>query len=159
MSRRIEKLHTSHAIDAFDCGNEHLNRFLKRHALLNQLNGTSTTFVGLVDQMVVGYYALAAGAVTHEEAPERVRAGLPKYPIPVTLLARLAVDRQWHNQGIGKALLRDAMLRTLNVATEMGICAILVHAKNDAAKAFYEHFNFLPSPTDPLHLFIALKDI
>lgn len=154
----IEKLQRHHAVDAFDCGRQELNRFLQQHALQNQQSGGAQTYVGLADQTVVGYYALAVGSVEQEHAPERVKKGLARYSIPIMLLARLAVDRNWQNRGIGAALLKDAMLRTLQAADIAGIRALVVHAKDDAARGFYEHFDFLPSPTDPLHLFMLLKD-
>ena len=159
MIRSVEKLQASHALDAFDCGDYDLNRYLNRHALINQLAGMSVTYVGLADQTVIGYYSLAAGSVSHTEAPERVKEGMPRYPIPVALLARLAVDRKWQQQGVGKALLKNAMLGVLRAADEIGIRAILVHAKDDTARTFYEKFDFVQSPTDRLHLFIPLKDI
>lgn len=158
MTREIEKLQRHHAIDAFDCGREELNRFLQQHALQNQQSGGTQTYVGLAGQSVVGYYALAVGSVEQEEAPERVKKGLGKHSIPIMLLARLAVDRHWQKQGIGAALLKDAVLRTLQAADIAGIRALVVHAKDDEARRFYERFDFLPSPSDPLHLFMLLKD-
>lgn len=159
MTPRIEKLRRDHAVDVFDCGREELNRFLHQHALQNQRSGGAQTYVGLVDQTVVGYYALAVGSVEQEEAPERVKKGLAKHSIPIMLLARLAVDRHWQKQQIGAGLLKDAMLRTLQAADIAGIRAVMVHAKDDQAKDFYQHFNFVPSPSDPFHLFMLLKDI
>ena len=114
--------------------------------------------MGLVDHTVVGYYALAVGSVEQEQAPERVKKGLAKHSIPIMLLARLAVDRHWQNQGIGAALVKDAVLRTLQAADIAGIRALVVHAKDEAARSFYAHLDFLPSPSDPLHLFMLLKD-
>lgn len=159
MTRKIEKLQRHHAVDAFDCGREELNRFLQQHALQNQQSGGAQTYVGLVDQTVVGYYALAVGSVEQEAAPERVKKGLAKHAIPIMLLARLAVDRNWQKRGIGAALLKDAVLRTLQAADIAGVRALVVHAKDDAAKGFYQRFDFIPSPTDPLHLFVLLKDL
>jgi len=159
LTPRIEKLRRDHAVDVFDCGREELNRFLHQHALQNQRSGGAQTYVGLVDQTVVGYYALAVGSVEQEEAPERVKKGLAKHSIPIMLLARLAVDRHWQKQQIGAGLLKDAMLRTLQAADIAGIRAVMVHAKDDQAKDFYQHFNFVPSPSDPFHLFMLLKDI
>jgi GNAT superfamily N-acetyltransferase len=143
----------------FNCGREELNCFLHQHALQNQHSGGSQTYVGLVDQTVVGYYALAVGSVQQEEAPERVKKGLAKHSISIMLLARLAVDRHWQKRGIGAGLLKDATLRTLQAADIAGIRALVVHAKDDEAKGFYQHFNFVPSPSDQLHLFMLLKDI
>ena len=158
MTRTIEKLQRHHAVDGFDCGRHELNRFLQQHALQNQQSGGAQIYVGLVDQTVVGYYALAVGSVEQEHAPERVKKGLARHSIPIMILARLAVDRHWQNQGIGAALLKDGMLRTLQAADIAGIRALVVHAKDDPARAFYEHFDFRPSPSDPLHLFMLLKD-
>jgi GNAT superfamily N-acetyltransferase len=113
----------------------------------------------LADETVIGYYALAVGSVEQEHAPERVKKGLANHSIPIMLLARLAADRQWQKQGVGAALLKDAMLRTLQAADIAGIRALVVHAKDEAARTFYERFDFLPAPTDPLHLFMLLKDV
>ena len=159
MRRRIEKLRYDHVIDAFDCGREELNRFLQQHALQNQHSGGSQTYVGLVDENVVGFYALAVGSVEPEHTPERVRKGMARHAIPIMLLARLAVDQRWQRRGIGAALLKDAALRTLQAADIAGIRALVVHAKDDLAKRFYKRFDFIPSPSDPLHLFILLKDL
>ena len=161
MTPRIEKLQSQHAVEAFDCSNQDLNRFLQKYAFPNQSSGASTIYVGLADQTVIGYYSLAVGSVEYEQAPERVTKGLAHHPIPVMLLARLAVDHQWQRQKkwVGAGLLKDAMLRTLQAADIAGIRALLVHVKDDVAKGFYKHFDFLPSPSDPLHLFILLKDV
>ena len=159
MTRRIEKLQPHHAVEAFDCGQEALNRFLQKHALQNQRSGGSQTYVGLINETVIGYYALAVGSVEQDHAPERVKKGLAKHSIPIMLLARLAVDLNWQKQGVGAALLKDATLRTLQAADIVGIRALMVHAKDDVAKKFYERFDFLPSPTDPLHFFMLLKDV
>ena len=115
--------------------------------------------MGLVDETVIGYYALAVGSVEQDHAPERVKKGLAKSAIPIMLLARLAVDLRWQKQGIGAALLKDAILRTLQAADIAGIRALVVHAKDHAARTFYERFDFLPSPTDPMHLFMLMKDL
>jgi GNAT superfamily N-acetyltransferase len=156
---RIEKLHPHHVIDAFDCGNRDLNRFLHKYALPNQGSGASTTYVGLADHTVIGFYSLAVGSVEYEQALERATKGLAHHPIPVMLLARLGVDHQWHAKGVGAGLLKDAMLRTLQAADIVGIRALLVHAKDPQAKGFYQHFDFVPSPSDPLHLLMLLKDV
>lgn len=159
MTRRIDKLQPHHAVEAFDCGQDALNWFLRKHALQNQHSGGSQTYVGLADETVIGYYALAVGSVEQEHAPDRVKKGLAKQAIPIMLLARLAVDLHWQKQGVGAGLLKDAMLRTLQAADIAGIRALVVHAKDDAARPFYERFDFLPSPTDPLHLLMLLKDV
>jgi predicted N-acetyltransferase YhbS len=156
---RIEKLERSHAIDAFDCGREALNQFLIRYAMQNQQAGASQTYVALVEQEVVGYYTLVVGQVEYNDAPERLTKGLARHPVPIMLLARLAVSIAWQGKSIGAGLLKDAMVRTLQAADIAGIRAFAVHAKDDEAKAFYEHFDFIASPTDPYHLFRLLKDI
>lgn len=159
MTQRIEKLQPHHAVEAFDCGQEALNRFLQKHALQNQHSGGAQTYVGLAEGAVIGYYALAVGLVEQERAPERMKKGLAKHSIPIMLLARLAVDLHWQKRGVGAGLLKDAMLRTLQAADIAGIRALVVHAKDEPARTFYQRFDFLPSPTDPLHLFILLKDV
>ena len=158
-ARRVEKLRPDHLIESFDCGSEELNRYLLRYAWTNQQGGAAQTYVGLADDTVVGYYTLAVGQVTREEAPKRLTKGLARHPVPIMLLARLGVDRRWQGQGVGKALLKDAMERTLQAADIAGIRAFAVHAKDEQARAFYEKFDFIPSPTDPLHLFVLLKDV
>ena len=158
-SLRIERLQRSHAIDAFDCGREALNRFLIRYAFQNQQAGASQTYIALADEEPVGYYTLVVGQVDYAEAPERLTKGLARHPVPIMLLARLAVAVSWQGKKIGAGLLKDAMLRTLQAADIAGIRAFAVHAKDDEARAFYEHFDFVPAPTDPYHLFRLLKDI
>ena len=155
----VEKLRADHELTTFDCGKEELNRFLQRFALANQQANSTQTYVACRDKVVVGYYSLAVGAVAHAAATERVRKAMPRYPISVMILARLAVDARQAGQGLGKALLKDALLRTAQAADIAGIRALLVHAKDNDAKAFYEHFNFEPSPTDPYHLFLLMKDL
>jgi GNAT superfamily N-acetyltransferase len=158
-SRRVEKLRPDHPIESFDCGREELNRYLLRYAWQNQQAGAAQTYVGFVGNAIIGYYTLAVGHVTREEAPERLTKGLARHPVPIMLLARLAVDRRWQRQGVGRALLKDAMLRTLQAADIAGIRAFAVHAKDEDARRFYVKFDFIPSPTDPMHLFILLKDV
>lgn len=157
--RHVEKLRPDHPIEGFDCGREELNRYLLRYAWANQQAGAAQTYLGLVGDSVIGYHTLAVGQVSREEAPERLTKGLAKHPVPVMLLARLAVDRHWHGQGVGKALLKDAMQRTLQAADIAGIRAFAVHAKDEEAKRFYQKFDFIPSPTDPMHLFVLMKDV
>lgn len=155
----VVKLAAQHVLDEFDCGHESLNRFLLRHAWASQQANSAQTYVVLRGQSVIGFYSLAAGMVTHESATERVRKGQARHPIPVVLLARLAVDRSVQGQGIGQALLKDALIRSSGAASTIGARAVLVHAKDGQAKAFYEHFNFEPSPSDPYHLMLLMKDI
>jgi len=158
-SRRVEKLRRDHAVDDFDCGREQLNQYLQRYAGQNQQAGTAQTYVGVVHDAIVGFHTLAAAQVAYHDSPQRLTKGLARHPVPLILLARLAVGRRWQNQGVGKALLKDAMLRTLQAADIAGIRALAVHAKHDAARRFYEHFDFVPSPSDPMHLFVLLKDV
>lgn len=156
---RIEKLSRRHAIDEFDCGEEALNRFLIRFALSNQQANASQTYLGLADHAVVGFYTLVVGEVACADAPERLKKGLARHPVPIMLLARLGVHRDWQGKGVGAGLLRDAILRTLQAADIAGIRALVVHAKNDTARDFYRRFDFVESPTDPLHLFALIKDL
>jgi GNAT superfamily N-acetyltransferase len=156
---RIEKLARKHAVDAFDCGEEPLNRFLVRHAFQNQQANASQTYVGLSGDDVIGFHTLVVGDVAYEGAPERLTKGLARHPVPVMLLARLAVSLDWQRKGVGGGLLRDAILRTLQAADIAGIRAFTVHAKNDNARAFYTRYGFVESPTDPLHLYVLIKDL
>lgn len=156
---RIEKLRRHHKIDDFRCGVETLDRYLTHHALTNQQANAAQTYLGLHDDTVIGFHSLAVGAVAQADAPARISQGLARHPIPVMLLARLAVATTWQGRGIGAGLLKDAMWRTIQAAEIGGIRAFVVHAKDDAARRFYTHFDFVPAPTDPLHLFLLIKDI
>jgi GNAT superfamily N-acetyltransferase len=155
----IEKLRREHLLDRFDCGKEDLHRFLIRQAWNNQQGHSAQTYVFAKDLHVLGYYSLAAGSVSHDEATERVKKGLARHPIPVILLARLAVDVSIHGKRIGSALLKDALLRSAQAAETIGATALLVHAKDDEARAFYKHFTFEASPSDPYHLLLIMKDL
>jgi GNAT superfamily N-acetyltransferase len=159
MTLRIEKLQRGHAVEGFDCGREALNRFLIRYALQNEQAGASRTYVALVDAEVVSYYTLVVGQLEYDGAPERRKKGLARHPVPIVLLARLAIATHWQGKGLGSGLLKGAMLRTLEAADIAGIRAFAVHAKDAEAKAFYERFDFIASPSDPYHLFRLLKDI
>lgn len=156
---RIEKLGLAHRVDSFDCGAPSLDRFLVRHALQSQRAGASQTYLALDGERVLGFHSLAVGEVAYEDAAERLTKGMARHPIPIMLLARLAVARDAQGRGIGAGLLKDALLRTLQAAEIAGIRALVVHAKDDAARAFYERFDFAPSPTDPFHLHLLLKDV
>lgn len=155
----IEKLNRTHNVEAFDCGQEALNRYFARFALQSQQAGASQSYVALYEQEVVGFYTLVVGQVEYDMAPDRIRKGLARHPVPILLLARLATALTWQGKGVGAGLLKDAMLRTLAAADIAGIRALVVHAKDDGARAFYEHFDFVASPTDPYHLFVLLKDV
>ena len=156
---RVEKLTRRHAVDGFDCGREALNRFLIRFALSNRQANASQTYSGLADDAVIGFYTLAVGEVTFEEVPERLTKGLARHPVPIMLLARLGVSLNRQGRGVGSGLLKDAMRRTMQAADIAGIRAFAVHARDEAASAFYRHFGFVPSPTDPLHLFLLVKEL
>ncbi len=155
----IEKLARHHPVDGFDCGQFALNRFLTRFALTSQQANASQTYLGLADTNVVGFYTLVVSEVAYDDAPDRLTRGLARHPVPLLLLARLAVATVWQAKGVGAGLLKDAMRRTLRAAGIVGIRALAAHAKDDAARTFYEHFGFIASPTDPLHLFILTKDL
>lgn len=155
----IEKLSRTHDPSAFDCGKESLNAWLKKHALVNQQSESAQTYVVHRGGRVVGYYALTAGSVRPEEAPSRVSKGLAKHPIGVILLARLAADKREQGRGLGKALLKDALLRIASAANEIGARAILVHAVDEDARGFYEHFGFERSPMDEFELMLLMKDL
>jgi len=147
-------------VDSFSCGQPDLDDWFKRFALVNQRANMTTVFVTCSADKVVGYYALATGGVERAQAPDRVSRGLPAHPIPVVLLARLAVDSSVQGKGLGRALLRDALIRVASAADEIGIRALLIHAKDERAREFYMRCaEFEPSPTDPLHLFLLMKDL
>ena len=156
---RIEKLSRLHAVDAFDCGQPVLNRFLSRFAWANQQAHAAQTYVGLADEAVAGFYTLVVGEVRCEDAPERLTKGLARHPVPLMLLARLGVGLAWQGRGIGGGLLKDAMRRTVAAADIAGIRAMAVHAKDEQARACYRHFDFIDAPTDPMHMFILVKDL
>ena len=148
-----------HDRNSFDCGVPALDDYLKKYALQNQKKHAARTYVATRGNRIVGYYSLAYGSVSFEEAPHTVKSGLPMHPVPVILLARLAVDSTEQGRGVGAALLKDALLRTIQAAQIAGLRAMLVHAKDDSAKRFYEKFGFEPSPFDSYHLFLRVSDI
>lgn len=151
-----QPLLAAHRLDDFACGEIVLDEWLKRRALPNQLTGASRTFVVTdQDQRVRAYYALAAGAVSHQVAASAVRRNMPD-PVPVIVLGRLAVDRRAHGIKLGASLLQDAVKRAATVALDAGVRALLVHALHDQAKAFYEHYGFQVSPVHPMTLMLRL---
>jgi GNAT superfamily N-acetyltransferase len=158
-SLHIEKLHRTHNVEQFACGQPELDRFLIRHALQAQQSNSSQTYVAVGGDEVVGFYTIVAGEVQHAQAPERVVKGMSRHPIPLLVLARLAVHISAQGRGVGSGLLLDALGRTLQVADVIGVRALAVHAKEDRAVAFYRHFGFTPSPADARHLFMIIKDI
>lgn len=153
-----EHLTAEHDLSAFDCGVAELNDWLKRRALQNEASRASRTLVVTAGGRVVGYYALATGAISQKEATGRVRRNMPE-PIPVMVIGRLAVDRAHQGSGLGRGLLRDALLRTLSAADIAGIRAVLLHAISEDAKRFYAHHGFAESPTDPMTMMITLADV
>jgi len=155
----VRKLAPADSTEGFDCGQAALNQFLQRYALVNQKANSAQTYVCCQSGVVVGFYSLAVGSVDPQAAPARVMKGLARHPVPVMILARLAVDRDHQGKGVGKALLKDALLRTAQAADIAGIRCLLVHAKDEAARQWYASWDLEPSPTDPYHLFLMLKDI
>lgn len=151
----IEAVHTA---DNFDCGISSLNQWIRQQALKNELSGASRTFVVCIEKEVVGYYALATGSILRQQAPGKIRREMPD-PIPVMVLARLAVDRTWQKSGVGLGLLRDALLRTYNVSRQVGVRALLVHALSEKAKGFYLRHGFTQSPVDQMTLMLKMQDV
>ena len=156
---QIAKLALGQDVSCFDCGNDALNRFIKLHALRGRRAGVSQTYVAITGDIIIGYHTLVAGSVAHDDAPERLRKGVPRHPVPVIILARLAVDKSWHGRGLGAALVADAMRRILNAADIAGVRAMLVHAKDETARNFYQHLGFEVFGDKSLTLYRLLKDI
>jgi GNAT superfamily N-acetyltransferase len=152
-----EKINPSHQVDQFDCGNIQLNNWLKHRAFKNEIQGASRTYVVTVENVVVAYYCLANGAIAQTLSTGKVKRNMPD-PIPVMIIGRLAVDQNWQGKRIGKALLRDAILRTLQASEIAGIRAILVEAISEEAKLFYEKCGFTVSPIAPMTLMITIND-
>ena len=158
----IESISGEHVTAEFDCGSDAQTTWLRRHAL--RADRTDTSKVRVVtrggDPRVVGYYALAAGSVELANAPTRIAKRMPRYPVRVVILTRLGVDRSEHGRGLGRALLRDVLLRVASASQVLGARALLIHCENDDAKAFYRHIGeFEASPTDPLHLYLLMSDL
>jgi GNAT superfamily N-acetyltransferase len=146
----------AHDLSGFESGEPTLDNWLKQRALRNEGHGASRTYVVCVDHHVVAFYSLATGSVGSELVPGRLRRNMPE-PIPVMVLGRLAVDLAWQRHGVGKALLRDAILRTVQVAAVVGVKALMVHALSERATRFYEAHGFSPSPPNPRTLFLPLS--
>lgn len=145
----------------FDCGYESLNLFLKHYALQNSRNNSSRTYVSICQDkgVVAGYYTLTYGSISHLEATEKVKKRMPSYPIPVMVLARLAVSKEYKNLGLGRSLLKDALLRTFQASNIAGLRAIIAHAKDASAKSFYLKYGFEESALDEYHLMLTTQDI
>ena len=152
----ISKLHNK---TQFDCEDSNLNIFLKKYALQNDKNHSSKTYVSTDKKTknIIGYYTIAYGSVSYTKATEEVKKNMPKYPIPVMILARLAVDKSHKNKGLGAGLLKDAICRTMQAAEIAGLRAIVAHAKDDKAKSFYIHHGFKASYLDDYHMMIPIK--
>ena len=155
----VRKLTPADSVALFDCGQPALNQFLQRYALVNQKAHSAQTYVCCWQGQVVGFYSLAVGSVDVADAPLRVVKGLARYPVPVMILARLAVAQAHQGKGLGRALLKDALLRTAQAADIAGIRCLVVHAKDDAARQWYASWEFEPSPSDAYHLYLMLKDL
>lgn len=155
--RPPEKISPDHDLSQFQSGEPSLDDWLRKRALQNEESGASRTYVVCSGKRVVGYYALATGAVAHLAAPGRVRRNMPD-PVPVMVIGRLAVDQTMQGEGIGPALLRDAILRTVQASDIVGIRAILVHAISERAKRFYEKWGFVASPVEPMTLMITVAE-
>ncbi|HEX9646448.1 MAG TPA: GNAT family N-acetyltransferase [Alphaproteobacteria bacterium] len=151
------RLEPHHDLSSFDSGTPVLDDWLRRRALPNQASGASRTYVVCAEGRVVGYYALAAGAVAHAEATGRARRDMPD-PVPVMVIGRLAIDSNYQGCGLGRALLRDAVLRTMQAAEIAGIRAVLVHAISEDARRFYERCGFRASAVDPMTLMLTMQD-
>ncbi|HQU80353.1 MAG TPA: GNAT family N-acetyltransferase [Azonexus sp.] len=156
--RGPDSLETRHRLESFDCGRPALNEWLLRHARQAQGSGSAKTFVVADDERVVGYFSLTVGQVDTLEAPERIRKGMGQYPIPVVILARLAVSIQDQGKGIGFGMLQDAIRRTLLIAEQAGIRAMLTHPLDEEASSFYTRFGFIASPLSEQQLLLLLKD-
>lgn len=148
-------LTAQHQLTDFDSGVPSLDDWLKRRAAKNQANDSSRTYVVCEGQTVIGYYCLSAGAIGHAEAPSAMRRNRPD-PIPVMVLGRLAIHKDHQQKGIGTALLRDAILRTIQAAEIAGITALLVHALTEQAKRFYRSRGFIESPIQPMTMYQLL---
>lgn len=153
-----EPLGDHHVLDDFTCGDESLDNWLKNRTREGQQRGSARTFVVCQENRVVGYYSLAAGAVVRADAPGKLRRNMPD-PIPVFVLGRMAVDLDFQGSGLGSALLKDAMIRTLTAANSIGAAALLVHALNDELRHYYQRFGFLEFPETSLTFFLPLTTI
>lgn len=156
--RGPEALAAGHQLETFDCGKSALNEWLVRHARQAQASGSAKTFIVADGERVVGYFSLTVGQVDTLDAPERIRQGMGQYPIPVVILARLAVSIQDQGRGIGLGMLRDAIRRTLVIAEQAGIRAMLTHPIDEEAGRFYQRFGFMFSPLREQQLLLLLKD-
>ena len=153
-----QALGLSHRLDEFDCGKPALTEWLLHHARQAQGSGSARTFVVCEQDRVAGYYSLTVGQIDTLEAPERIRRGMGQYPIPLVILARLAVDLDYQKQGLGFSLLQDAIMRTVSISDQAGIRALLTHPLDAEADTFYRRFGFESTPTHDRQLILLLKD-
>lgn len=153
-----QPINDDHDLSLFDSGVPELDNWLRSRARTNEQSGASRTFVLAKEARVIGYYALSVGQVTHAVSPGRVRRNMPD-PIPVAILARLALDKDWQGKGLGGDMMQDAVLRTLNAADSVGIRALLIHALSDDAKSFYERYGFTASNLEPYTLLATMTDL
>ncbi len=158
MAGAPQALEARHLLEGFDCGNPGLNDWLIRHARQAQSSGSAKTYVVVEGDRVAGYFSLTVGQADALEVPERMRKGMGRYPIPVVILARLAVSLQDQGKGIGIGMLQEAIRRTVAIAEQAGVRALLTHPVDDAASRFYERFGFEPSPIRAQQLLLLLKD-
>lgn len=156
---KVVPLDQTHDLAQFSCGKAELDDWLRRYALVNHQVGGSRTFVTCEGQTVRGFYSLAVSSIEFEHASSKVRKGLGRYPISVILIARLAVDATVQGKRVGESLLIDALARSLSVAEQVGVRAVLVHALDEDARGFYERYDFERSPTNPFHLALLIQDI
>lgn len=156
----ISILQKGHVERNFDCDNHALNDFFKKYAWQSQASNVSRTYV-LSDggEGLIGYYSLVYGSISPQDVAERIKKGTGSYPLPIILIARLAIDKLFQGKGFGKALLKDALIRCLQASEIAGLRAVVVKAKDDRAKVFYEKFGFESSPFDEFHLFLLMKDL
>lgn len=153
-----QPLDVNHRLEEFDCGKPALTDWLRRHARQAQSSGSARTFVVCDGDRVAGYFSLTVGQIDTLEAPERIRRGMGQYPIPLVILARLAVDLDYQGQGIGFSMLQDAIRRTMAIADQAGIRALLTHPIDERAEAFYRRFGFESTPAHERQLILLLKD-
>lgn len=154
-----EPLTKKHSTRDFDCEDTNVNRWLNRYALQGQASGQARTYVIHESGQVVGFYAISTGSVRPDDATERTRKGLGKYPIPIMLLAQFGVDKNQQGKGLGKALLKEALIRCLNASDEIGARAVVVDASSEKARSFYEKYGFERSPVSEFKLMILMKDL
>lgn len=153
-----ESLSKDHDLVGFNSNYPELDEWLKKYAFQAKMSGSANTFVVADNNRVVGFYSLTVGQVDVNEASERIKKGMGKYPVPVVILARLAVDHTYQGKGIGKGMLQDALLKTFQIAEQGGVRALLVHAIDEKAEAFYKRFGFESSPIRENQLLLLLKD-